>query len=148
MLPDGVMVAALLDLDRSLLVQIVLFLVTVVGLNVLVFKPLFRVMDRRRELTAGRLDQAQSLKGQAVEVQGQYDRLYATIVAEGDTLRKESRESARKREQEVMAQAKAEADARRETSASELARDRARAEEAVAHEAAALEALLVEKVTR
>ena len=148
MLPDSVMVAALLDLDRSLLVQIVFFMVTVVGLNVLVFKPLFRVMDRRRELTAGRLDQAQSLRGQAIDVQGRYDELYATIVAEGDAARKQSRASARTQEQEILKRAKEEADAGRLASAETLATDRSAAERVLANEAAVLEALLVEKVTQ
>ena len=145
---EGMMVAALLDLDRSLFVQLAIFLVTVVSLNFLVFKPLFRVRDLRRERTAGMRERAAGLRGQATEHQVEYDRLYATIVGEGTEAKKAAREKARKQEHELLDQAKVEAEARRSKGAEALAAEQAEAERVLAAEAAALRGFLVQKVTK
>jgi F-type H+-transporting ATPase subunit b len=145
---DGMIVAALLDLDRSLFVQLAIFLVTVVALNFLVFKPLFRVRELRRERTAGMRDKATGLRSQAVAHQAEYDQLYATIVGEGVEAKKVAREKARKEEHDLLEKAKADADQRRTAGARALEAEQAEAEQALAAEAKALQGFLVQKVAR
>jgi F0F1-type ATP synthase membrane subunit b/b' len=145
---DGMMVAALLDLDRSLFVQLAIFLVTAVALNVLVFKPLFRVRDLRRERTAGMRERASGLREQATGRQAEYEQLYATIVGQGTEAKKAARERARKEEHELLDHAKRDADARRTAGAEAIAREQADAEKALAAEADALRGFLVQRVTK
>jgi len=145
---DGMMVAALLDLDRSLFVQLAIFLVTVVALNALVFKPLFRIRELRRERTAGMRERAATLRGHAATHQVDYEQLYSTIVGEGTEAKKAARESARKEEHDLLEKAKQDADQRRAAGAEAISREQAEAEQALATEAAALRGVLVQKVTK
>lgn len=145
---DGMLVAALLDLDRSLFVQLAIFLVTVVALNVLVFKPLFRIRELRRERTAGMRERAAGLREHAASHQADYEQLYTTIVGEGTEAKKAARERARKEEHDLLDKAKVDADQRRTAGAEAIAREQAEAERALATEALALRSVLVQQVTK
>jgi F-type H+-transporting ATPase subunit b len=148
MLLDGFMVAALLDLDLSLFVQLTIFLLTVVGLNVLVFKPLFKVIDLRRERTDGLRERAVARVAEGEDARANHEQLYAEIVGEGDLARKATRETAQAREQRLLGDAKQDASALREQQAVALEKERGAAREAMNREIETLSGVIAERVTR
>ncbi len=148
MLLDGLMVAALLDLDISLFVQLAIFLTTVVGLNFLVFKPLFKVMDLRHERTAGLHEKAVTREGEGEAAQESHERLYAEIVDEGDSERKASRDAAQANEQRVLDEAKTEAAALRKQEEAAIEGERKAAHAAMEKEIGALGGAIADRVTR
>jgi F-type H+-transporting ATPase subunit b len=148
MLLDGLMVAALLDLDISLFVQLAIFLTTVVGLNFLVFKPLFKVIDLRHERTEGLREQAVAREGEGEAATASHERLYAEIVGEGDAERKTSREAAHANEQRLLEDAKQEAATLREQQEAALEDERKAARAAMDKEISALGGAIADRVSQ
>lgn len=148
MLFDGLMVAALLDLDHSLFVQLAIFLTTVAGLNILVFKPLFKVIDLRRERTEGLREQAVSREGEGEAARASHERLYAEIVDEGDVARKALREAAQDREQDLLEEARQEAATHRDQQEAALSSERKAAAAAMEQEIEALGLAIADRVSR
>ena len=148
MLFDGLMVAALLDLDLSLFVQLAIFLVTITGLNILVFKPLFKVIDLRRERTDGLRERAVAREGEGEAARASHERLYAEIVGEGDVARKASREAALGREQGLLEEAKQEAQSFRARQEATLAAERQAARASIEAEIATLGGAIADRVIR
>lgn len=140
--------AALLDLDHSLFIQLALFLATVIALNALVFKPLFRVMDLRRERTEGTRDKATALEQAGHEQEREYQQIYTSITDAGATQRTEAKAEASAREQQVQAAAAAEAVEVREAGFARIEGERAAADAALEAEITSLRKIIVEQVSR
>jgi F-type H+-transporting ATPase subunit b len=140
--------AALLDLDHSLFIQLVLFLATVIALNALVFKPLFRVMDLRRERTEGTRDKATALEQAGQEQEREYQQLYTSITDEGAARRADAKAEASAREQQVQAAAAAEAVEVRDAGLDEIERARVTADAELEAEITSLRKIIIEQVSR
>jgi len=126
-----------------LLIMIVLFVLLLVPLNTLLFRPLLRTLDLRVERTLGTRARAEKLGASADEILARYEQAVRDVRAEAEQTRRTELAGARSETSVRTAQARAEAEqeierARREV-ASALAesRTRLRAEvEPLAREAA------------
>jgi F-type H+-transporting ATPase subunit b len=143
---SGMTLAALLDLDRSLFVQLALFLFTVVALNYLVFKPLFRVLEMRRERTEGMKEKAAAHKARAVGLQAEYEQVYAQVVDQGAELRKSARVEGQKAEHGVLEAARARAEQERGAAEAARAAEEAQVKSALEAEVQSLRELVARKV--
>jgi len=143
---SGMTLAALLDLDRSLFIQLALFIFTVIALNYLVFKPLFRVLEARRERTEGMKEKAAAHKARAVGLQAEYEQVYAQVVDRGSELRKAARAEGQRAEHGVLEAARVRAEQEREVAEAARVAEKAQVESALGAEVQALRELLVRKV--
>ena len=63
----------LLSVNKTVFIQIVLFLIAIYILNKLVFKPFLNLMDRRDKLTRGAIEEAKELEEKVVHIIKEYD---------------------------------------------------------------------------
>jgi F-type H+-transporting ATPase subunit b len=143
---SGMTLAALLDLDRSLFIQLALFLVTVIALNYLVFKPLFRVLDLRRERTDGMKEKAAAHKARAVSLQAEYEQVYSQVVDQGGELKKGARAEGQKAEHGLLEEARVKAEREREAGEAARRLERTRVEASLEAEVMSLREVIVKKV--
>lgn len=77
----------LIDLDASYFVQLGVFLAFVLVMNALLFKPLLRVFDERRQRTAGAREEAARDDQKARTMTGEYEEKLSAALEEGAELR-------------------------------------------------------------
>ncbi len=63
----------LLSVDKTVFIQIVIFLAAIFILNSLVFKPFIALIDKRHELTRGAISEANELEQKVKSIIGEYD---------------------------------------------------------------------------
>ncbi len=63
----------LLSVNKTVFIQIVLFLIAIYILNKLVFKPFLNLMDRRDKLTRGAIEEAKELEEKVAHIIEEYD---------------------------------------------------------------------------
>lgn len=136
----------LVDLDASYFVQLGLFLVFLVLMNFLLFRPLLRVFDERDERTRGTRETAAREDGEARERILAYETQLGIAVTQGAELRASLRAEAQATAQAEVAKARAKAERRLDagTRAAEDAYDAARL--ALAGTAAPLAAAAADKL--
>ena len=100
--------AAIIDLDISVVFQLALFLVLLVVLNKLVFRPLLALFQQRRDETDGRREEALRAANEAEDLLDSYGSSMAEATAEGMAVRSKVRDEAVRREAEVVAEARSE----------------------------------------
>lgn len=84
----------LIDLDVSFFIQLGVFLVFLVVMNTLLFKPLLRVFDERKKRTEGARDDASRDDARAREMIADYEAKLSSAVNEGAALRAKLRAEA------------------------------------------------------
>ena len=82
----------MLSVDKTLAVQLVIFLAGLFLLNRLVFRPLLGVWDRREELTAGTLAEAGEMTRRAENAIAEYNEKLAEARAQAAETRNELRQ--------------------------------------------------------
>lgn len=82
----------LLSVDKTIVIQLVIFLVALFLLNRLVFRPLIGVWDRRDELTAGTLREAEEMTRKAEGAISEYNENLAEARAQATETRNELRQ--------------------------------------------------------
>src|SRR5690606_35787535 len=86
--------AVTVDLDRSVLLQIVLFSVLIVLLKPLLFEPMLRVFALREERTEGARSEARTMQERAADILASYEKELAKIrvvaAEERDKVRSET----------------------------------------------------------
>ncbi len=92
--------AAVIDLDVTFFFQLVLFLVLVVVLDRLAFRPMLALFERRKEETEVREKQATQGSREAEELQDRVEREMALVAGEAMTARNALRDRALSREAE------------------------------------------------
>lgn len=84
----------LLKVDKTLIVQIVIFIAAIFILNSILFKPLLQLVERREELTTGRLKEAKELEARVKEIMKDYkeklDEVRARAMEERNEIRREA----------------------------------------------------------
>jgi F-type H+-transporting ATPase subunit b len=68
-----VLAAAAIDIDATVLVQMVLFLITIFLLHNVLFKPYLRTLDARKEAVEGSREEAGELDARAAALMVEYD---------------------------------------------------------------------------
>lgn len=100
----------LIDLDASYFVQLVVFLVFLVLMNFLLFKPLLRVLDERKKRTEGTREEAHDKAEEAKRLVAEYEQKLAAAMAQGAALRAELRDAATVEAQKTVSEARSECD--------------------------------------
>ena len=107
----------ILSVDKTVIIQIVIFLAAIYILNTLVFKPFIRLVDRRDVLTRGAIEEADELEHKVKEIIENYEarleeaRTVATeernkLVREGETVANGMISDARQESAAILEEAK------------------------------------------
>lgn len=119
----------MLSVDETLVIQLVIFLVGLFLLNRLVFRPLLGVWDRREELTAGTLREAEGMTRKAEGAITEYNEKIAEARAQATETRNELRQQGQSESSRMLLSARevaqAELEGARGTLESEVAKIRA-----------------------
>jgi len=84
----------MIDINISLLFQLINFLVLYWLLDLILFKPLFRVMDDRRERFAGLAEGFSEEKGEIAELESTYRAKLGAIHSQAAQIRRKARNEA------------------------------------------------------
>ncbi|CAN5750783.1 hypothetical protein BH09MYX1_BH09MYX1_08170 [soil metagenome] len=114
------------DFDKTLLVQVVLFVGLWLVLKPLLFDPMLKLFEEREKRTEGAISEAREIDLKSVAAKTKYDDAVGKARAEGATERDKLRGEGVRKENEVLAQARIEAQAKieqgRKQSQEELAK--------------------------
>ena len=99
----------MIELDRTIILQLVVVLFLMVILSSLVFKPFLRVLQRRRDWVEGAERRARELQQRTEELMEQYRESLAAAQAQGANIREEIRKESLAREMEILQRAMKEA---------------------------------------
>lgn len=117
------------DIDNTIFLQAILFLVLFIVLNSLLFKPWLEVKARRAQQIGGALSDATQLRAQADEAGQEYERRLSKARDDAMVLRSDRRREAELEEAKIVGDARGEAntalDARKLTLAQETEQARA-----------------------
>ncbi|NOZ86376.1 MAG: ATP synthase F0 subunit B [Deltaproteobacteria bacterium] len=106
----------MVSVDQTIFIQIVIFLLTVLVINVFMFKPIFRTLEKRYKLIDGARDEADKLnKKTEIKIHSYNRRIIAArqqakeekqrMIAEGRELEQKQTNDARKKTEEVISKA-------------------------------------------
>ncbi|HBB39846.1 MAG: hypothetical protein COW73_06565 [Nitrospirae bacterium CG18_big_fil_WC_8_21_14_2_50_70_55] len=132
----------MIELNASLFIQAVNFLVLLGVLNWVLYRPILRALEERRRKTAGARGQVESVEEQGAELMAAYEADLAVARAQARSRYQAHRDQAVSAAEAAVAQAKAKAEAEWARHAEELARRRQELEA----ELAASEAVLAREI--
>lgn len=88
----------LLKIDKTLIVQIIIFIAAIFILNSLLFKPLLGLIEKRERLTTGRIKEAKELRERVEQIEKEYraklDEIRAKAMEERNEMRREAQAAA------------------------------------------------------
>lgn len=88
----------LLKIDKTLIVQLIIFIATIFILNSLLFKPFIEVVEKREKLTTGRIKEAKELEVKVEQITREYraklDEIRAKAMEERNEIRREAQAAA------------------------------------------------------
>ncbi len=100
----------MININETLIIQLVNFLLLMFLLNRLLFKPMLRVLDERRERTEGRRQAAEQRDAQAEAVWADYQEKIQQARVEADRIRSDLIRRAEAERQKIVEEAAAEAE--------------------------------------
>lgn len=92
--------------DWTIFVQLGVFLSTLVVLNLLVFRPVLRIIDRRRTFTDDARADAEQKNAEAARLEDERSRAITTAIREGEVLRDGKVAASRKEAEAIVAEAR------------------------------------------
>src|SRR3972149_2277338 len=102
----------LLKVDKTLIIQIVIFIAAIFILNSLLFKPLLQLVERREQLTTGRIKEAKELERKVEQIIKEYkeklDEVSAKAHSETQALLEEAKAKLELEAREIRAKIKPE----------------------------------------
>ncbi len=119
-----------LGLNSTVYFQMILFSITFLVLNFLIFKPYLRAAEERESRTFGNEDAAQSLLDEARKLNEEYEKEAKELNAKLKTFFDDARTEAKKQYDEIVSSARSDADKTLSSSRAELAQqvEKARSE--------------------
>jgi F-type H+-transporting ATPase subunit b len=100
---------SMVDIDATILIQLGVFLFMLVVLRSLLFKPVVRLIEARREATEGALEAVKTLEEEAEQLTEKVERELMAVRASFGAERDRIVEQARSKEREILRQARSEA---------------------------------------
>lgn len=110
----------LLKVDKTLIIQLIIFIATIFILNSLLFKPLLGLLEKREKLTAGRIREAKELGDKVERITREYRAKLDEVRAKATEERNEIRRKAHAAAEDLIGKAHKEALALLEEARSKL----------------------------
>lgn len=136
-------------LDAQLIFDVLIVAVAVFGLflllSYLLFNPARQLLEKRQAKIQGDLDAAAKDKEEALKFKAEYDAKLANADAEVNVILEEGRKKALKRENDIVDEAKGEADRIRQRAEKEIELEKSRVKDEVKQEMVAVASLMAGK---
>ena len=129
----------------QLIFHMIMVLVLFFILGKLLFKPVQKILEKRRENIANSIEQARQDQDAAKELREQYEDKLRNIQAERDQILSDAYKTAKKREAAILEEARAEAQRMRDRAAKDIERDQAHARDELRQEAVQMAVILAQK---
>lgn len=136
----------MIQLDFSVLTQIILFIGLWLILRRVLFEPYMRLLQNREQRTDGLQAQAETLTREGQQLQAEYEAAIARAREEGESIKNEIRGEAEQARERIVSEGQSIASQTLQAVRQEIARDMTAARERTAKEAEALASEMVEKV--
>ncbi len=136
----------LIEFDQTFLIQLVNFLVTLIVLNFLLIKPVRNQIAARKALTEGCAADITRFTQEADAKLGGYEETLSAARAEAGKAREAAKEEGRKREQQVLATAQADAQAFLQASRADTAKSMKAAGDALGAQVDAFASQAISKI--
>ena len=136
----------LVNLDRSLIIQVVNFLVLLLILWRLLYRPLLATMEERREAIRKSLDEAQAARAEAARQQEENTARLRQALVEAAAIRERALKEAREEQRRLVDAARGEAQRLVDSAKAQTEADIRRAREELRREVAELATAVAEKL--
>jgi F-type H+-transporting ATPase subunit b len=138
----------LISLDKSLIVQMINFIILLAILHRLLYKPLLAKMEERTGAIKKALDEAQAARAEAARQQEENESRLRAAHAEAAAIRAQALKDASEEQKRLVDAARAESQRLVETARAQLDADARRAREELRREVADLATAVAEKLVR
>ena len=138
----------LISLDKSLIVQVINFLILLFILKRLLYKPFLAKMEERTQAIQKSLDEAQAARAQATRQQEENETRLRAAHAEAAAIRAQARKEASEEQKRLVEAARAESQRLVEGAKAQMDADVRRAREELRREVADLATAVAEKLVR
>ena len=128
---------------HALLVLVLFFI-----LGKLLFKPVQKILDKRKEMVQSSIDDAQQKQQQAQELKAEYDQKLAAAMTERDQIIQDAYKTAQEKERAILEDARQEAARIRERASREVAQEQDKARDLLKRETVSLASAIAEKFVR
>lgn len=136
----------MLKFDFNFVLTVVNLILFFVLMRVFLFKPIKKVMDKRKELIDSQFKQAEDTKAEAEQKLADYEARIADVEAEGKQIIDEARDSAKVEYNKIIDRANEDAEAIKDQTRKQMAIEQENARRASKEELAALAMQAAEKV--
>jgi len=136
----------MIELDPSIVYQIVLFLVLWFVLDKVLFRPYLKLLEEREGKTAGARQDTAELEREGARLKAQYEERIAQAQAAGGAAKESILQEARRRREQVLSQARQEAATTLELERREVARQVAGERQLAAAEATTVARQMASKI--
>ncbi|MDO9083900.1 MAG: ATP synthase F0 subunit B [Humidesulfovibrio sp.] len=121
----------MIDIDKTFLIQLINFLITIVGLNLLLIRPIRDMIQQRNNLMADQVGKIEGFNSNAEEKLKSYQAAIDAARQEGLEMRKQMRAEGTGEEQQIMTTAGKEVSASLKAAHEDIAAQVARAKQAL-----------------
>ena len=132
--------------NQTLIIQIIIFLVLMLVLDRVLFKPMLALLEERKKRTEGRREKAQVTEGQAREIWDDYQTKLAGARSEAEVVRIELVRQGDAERQRLTDEANAKAEKTVTELKAQVQQQAVKAREALATEVDALSRMMAEKI--
>ncbi len=136
----------MINLNYTILIEMVIFVTLVVVMNKLFYKPIFDILDRRRELIDGNKRQAEELSKKAEALLSEYEKKLLEARQKAVALVNEARQAAQEEQKEAIAKARAEMEKALAELKKQLEKEKEEARKVLRQTANLLAVLIAEKL--
>jgi F-type H+-transporting ATPase subunit b len=135
-----------MDLDITLLIQMVLFVGVLATLNGILFQPFLRLLEEREHRIQGLAQEAERLRAEGDRDHAEYREKLQTARDEAHQRREELLKEGREKERQILSEARTEVAEKLQKARLELGQWQRDAGDTLASERSSLAALIVDKV--
>jgi len=114
---------SVLDIDPTMLIQMVLFFIAFLVLKKILFKPVLAVLEERRQRTSKMREEAEDLRAEASDTLADYERRLEEVRAEANAEKQKMKAAAWDAEQKMLANVSSQAADMVEKSRQEIEKD-------------------------
>lgn len=136
----------MIDLNATLIAQIINFLILVAILTKVAYKPLLKILDERKRKIADSIEFAEKERAAAEQLKAEYQQQLALARAEAQNIVEKAARLAEQTKEEILAQARAEHAKMLKAAQEEIDRERAKALSDLRGEVAALSIAAASKI--
>jgi len=137
-----------LDFNATVFMQMFHFLLMLIVLRLVVYRPLMNIIEQRQEYIASEIEQAENQKTQAAELRAQMEADLRKARDEAKAIVDRATRASEEQAQQILEQARADAQRLKEEALADIQREKEKAVAQLRNEVASLAVLIASKVVK